>query len=381
MTADRERLTRYAKAMRHDPVANERALWKLLRNRRLEGLKFRRQVPSGRYIADFLCLRYQLIVEADGPTHEDSLYDFERDARLRGQGFRVLRFQTPRSNSALGMCWTPSWRRLTHSGVARATPHPASFGGHLLPHGEKGDNVAMPFRATVLTMFPEAFPGPLAVSLIGTAWRERGLWALETVDIRAFSTDKRGFLDDTPAGGGPGQVMRADVIASALDSVEAAGRPLLYMSARGRPLTQGRVRQWASGPGLIVLCGRFEGVDQRVIEARGFEEVSVGDAVLAGGEAAAMVAIEACVRLLPGVLGEAASLNEESFENDLLEHPQYTRPRTFEGRDIPEVLLSGHHGEAAKWRRQQREETTRERRPDLWSAHLANQQAKGDKAQ
>jgi len=235
----------------------------------------------------------------------------------------------------------------------------------------------MPFTATVLTMFPEAFPGPLGVSLIGTAWRELGLWRLETVDIRGFSTDKRGFLDDTPAGGGPGQVMRADVIASALDSVEAAGRPLLYMSARGRPLTQARVREWSTGPGLIVLCGRFEGVDQRLIDGRGFEEVSVGDAVLAGGEAAALVAIEACVRLLPGVLGEAASLREESFEDDLLEHPQFTRPRTFEGREIPEVLTSGHHGAVARWRREEREKTTRERRPDLWSKRLANQQAKG----
>ncbi|MFI4974841.1 MAG: tRNA (guanosine(37)-N1)-methyltransferase TrmD [Caulobacterales bacterium] len=236
----------------------------------------------------------------------------------------------------------------------------------------------MPFTATVLTMFPEAFPGPLGVSLIGTAWREQGLWRLETVDIRAFSKDKRGFLDDTPAGGGPGQVMRADVIASALDSVDAAGRPLLYMSARGRPLTQARVREWAAGSGLVVLCGRFEGVDQRLIDARGFEEVCVGDAVLAGGEAAAMVTIEACVRLLPGVLGEAESLSEESFDDGLLEHPQFTRPRTFEGLDIPEVLLSGHHAEVAKWRRTMREETTRERRPDLWAAFLANQQAKGD---
>jgi tRNA (guanine37-N1)-methyltransferase len=235
----------------------------------------------------------------------------------------------------------------------------------------------MPFDVAVLTMFPEAFPGPLGVSLIGTAWREAGLWSLETVDIRAFSKDKRGFLDDTPAGGGPGQVMRADVIASALDGVERRGRPLLYMSARGRPLTQQRVRAWSEGPGLIVLCGRFEGVDQRVLEARGFEEVAVSDAVLAGGEAAAMVAVEACVRLVPGVLGEPESLSEESFEDGLLEHPQYTRPRRFEGLEIPEVLLSGHHAEVAKWRRKQREETTRERRPDLWAAHLANQQAKG----
>jgi len=239
----------------------------------------------------------------------------------------------------------------------------------------------MPFDATVLTMFPEAFPGPLGVSLIGTAWREQGLWALETVDIRAFSKDKRGFLDDTPAGGGPGQVMRADVIASALDSVERRARPLLYMSARGRPLTQARVREWAEGPGLIVLCGRFEGVDQRVIEARGFEEVAVGDAVLAGGEAAALVAIEACVRLVPGVLGQAQSLSEESFEDGLLEHPQYTRPRTFEGLDIPEVLLSGHHAEVSRWRQAERERTTRERRPDLWAQLPANQQAKGDQAQ
>lgn len=235
----------------------------------------------------------------------------------------------------------------------------------------------MSFDCTVLTMFPEAFPGPLGVSLIGTAWREAALWTLETVDIRGFSTDKRGFLDDTPAGGGPGQVMRADVIASALDSVERRGRPLLYMSARGRPLNQARVREWAEGPGLIVLAGRFEGVDQRVLDARGFEEVSVGDAVLAGGEAAAMVAIEACVRLVPGVLGQAESLSEESFEDGLLEHPQYTRPRTFEGLDIPEVLLSGHHAEIRKWRQGKREETTRDRRPDLWAQRTAKQQAKG----
>ena len=240
----------------------------------------------------------------------------------------------------------------------------------------------MPFDVTVLTMFPEAFPGPLGVSLIGSAWREAGLWSLETLDIRAFSTDKRGFLDDTPAGGGPGQVMRADVVAAALDSLSASGglaeRPLLYMSARGRPLTQARVREWAAAPGLVVLCGRFEGVDQRVLDARGFEEVAVGDAVLAGGEAAAMVAVEACVRLVPGVLGNQVSAQDDSFEDGLLEHPQFTRPRTFEGRDIPEVLLSGHHSKVAEWRKARRELTTRERRPDLWAAHLANQQAKGE---
>jgi len=252
----------------------------------------------------------------------------------------------------------------------------------------------MPFTATVLTMFPEAFPGPLGVSLIGTAWRERGLWSLDTVDIRAFSTDTRGFLDDTPAGGGPGAVLKADVVARALDSVSgplnaSMARPLLYMSARGRPLTQARVKEWARADGITVLCGRFEGVDQRVLDARGFEEVSVGDAVLAGGEAAAMVVIEACVRLLPGVLGQADSLSSESFEDGLLEHPQYTRPRTFEGLEIPEVLLSGDHKKVAAWREEQRRETTRERRPDLWTAHLdktnagpepAKSQLKGAKA-
>jgi tRNA (guanine37-N1)-methyltransferase len=237
---------------------------------------------------------------------------------------------------------------------------------------------APPWTASVLTMFPEAFPGPLGVSLIGTAMTERDLWRLQTVDIRAFSEDKRGFLDDTPAGGGPGQVMKADVVARAVDAQDRAERPLVYMSARGRPLTRACVGRWAAGPGVIVLCGRFEGVDQRVLDARGFEEVSVGDAVLAGGEAAAMVVIEACVRLLPGVLGAGASLAEESFEDDLLEGPQYTRPRTFEGIDIPDVLLSGDHARIAAWRREMRERTTRERRPDLWDRHIANRQAKGD---
>lgn len=238
----------------------------------------------------------------------------------------------------------------------------------------------MPFAVTVLTMFPEAFPGPLGVSLIGTAWREKGLWDFQTLDIRGFSEDKRGFLDDTPAGGGPGQVLKADVVARAVDSLSGPPRPLLYMSARGRPLTQAKVKDWAKGDGVVVLCGRFEGVDQRVLDARGFEEVSVGDAVLAGGEAAAMVVIEACVRLIPGVLGQADSLSSESFEDGLLEHPQYTRPRTFEGLDIPEVLLSGDHRKMAAWRQDQRELTTRERRPDLWAAHLAKSQLKGAKA-
>lgn len=237
----------------------------------------------------------------------------------------------------------------------------------------------MSFDVSILTMAPEAFPGPLGVSIIGSAWREAGLWRLEVLDIRAFSGHKRGFLDDTPAGGGPGQVLRADVIGRAVDSLTLSDRPKIYMSARGRPLSQDRVKGWAKGPGLIVLCGRFEGVDQRVIEARGFEEISVGDAVLAGGEAAAMVAVEATVRLAPGVLGNAASTEAESFEDGLLEYPHYTRPAVFEGLEIPEVLRSGHHGEIAKWRLSQREATTRERRPDLWARHLANLQAKGEK--
>ena len=236
---------------------------------------------------------------------------------------------------------------------------------------------AAPYTVTVLTMFPEAFPGPLGVSLIGTAWKESSLWALETLDIRAFSSDKRGFLDDTPAGGGPGQVLKADVIAKALDSLELSDRPKVYMSARGRPLTQAKVKEWAECDGLIVLCGRFEGVDQRVLDSRGFEEISVGDAVLAGGEAAAMVSIEAVVRLLPGVLGAQASLENESFEDGLLEQPQYTRPRSFEGLDIPEVLLSGDHKKMAVWKQKQREATTKERRPDLWAAHLSKSQVKG----
>ncbi|OYW81610.1 MAG: tRNA (guanosine(37)-N1)-methyltransferase TrmD [Asticcacaulis sp. 32-58-5] len=234
-----------------------------------------------------------------------------------------------------------------------------------------------PYAVSVLTMFPEAFPGPLDVSVIGNARKESGLWTLETVDIRAFSSDKRGFLDDTPAGGGPGHVLKADVIAKALDSIDVSNRPLIYMSARGKPLTQDRVREWSKADGLIVLCGRFEGVDQRVLDARGFEEISVGDAVLAGGESAAMVAIEATLRLIPGVLGASASLESESFEDGLLEHPQYTRPRTFEGLDIPEVLLNGDHKKAAAWKQQQREATTKERRPDLWAAYLSKSQAKG----
>lgn len=229
-----------------------------------------------------------------------------------------------------------------------------------------------PFTATVLTLYPEAFPGPLGVSLLETA-RRNGLWALETVDIRSFSRHKHAFVDDTPAGGGPGMVLRPDVVAEAIDSVDRRSRPLIHLTPRGRPLTQARVREWASGPGVIAFCGRFEGLDQRVVEARGMEEVSVGDAVLAGGEGPAMVLIEACVRLIPGVLGKLASTQDESFECDLLEYPHYTRPRVWEGREIPEVLLSGDHGRIDRWRKDQAEDITRQRRPDLWARYQRRQ--------
>lgn len=226
------------------------------------------------------------------------------------------------------------------------------------------------FAATVLTLFPEAFPGPLGVSLIGTA-REKGLWSLETLDIRDFSRHKHRSVDDAPVGGGPGMVLRPDVVAAALDAVPPDDRPRISLSPRGRPLDQARVRALAEGPGAVLVCGRFEGLDERVVEARGLEEMSVGDVVLAGGEAAATVLIEACVRLLPGVLGEPASAEEESFEDDLLEYPHYTRPRVWEGREIPQVLLSGDHARIAAWRREQAEEITRARRPDLWARRSA----------
>ena len=222
-----------------------------------------------------------------------------------------------------------------------------------------------PFVATVLTLFPDAFPGPLGVSLIGTA-RRHGLWSLETLDIRDYSRHKHRSVDDAPAGGGPGMVLRPDVVAAALDAVPSDSRPRIALTPRGRPLTQARVRALAEGPGVVLVCGRFEGFDERVIEARALEELSVGDVVLAGGEAAAQVLIEACVRLLPGVLGTAESAAEESFEGDLLEYPHYTRPREWEGLEIPEVLLSGDHAKVAAWRRKKAEEITRARRPDLW---------------
>lgn len=223
-----------------------------------------------------------------------------------------------------------------------------------------------PWRATILTLFPDMFPGPLDVSIVGTALKE-GRWTLDTHQIRDYGLGKHRTVDDTPAGGGAGMVMRADVIAAAVDAArtEAAGHPAIYLSPRGKPLTQEHVRQLAAGPGVLLLCGRFEGVDQRVIDARGLEEVSIGDYVLSGGELAAMVLIDACVRLLPGVLGASESLSEESFENELLEYPQYTRPREWEGRTVPDVLLNGDHAKIAAWRRAEAEKLTRERRPDL----------------
>jgi tRNA (guanine37-N1)-methyltransferase len=226
-----------------------------------------------------------------------------------------------------------------------------------------------PWRATILTLFPEIFPGPLGVSLAGEALA-RGAWILETRQIREHGIGRHRRVDDTPAGGGPGMVMRCDVVAAALDAATPAGdpRPRLLMSARGRPLTQARAKDLAAGPGVVVLCGRFEGVDERVIEGRGLEEVSLGDYVLSGGEIAALALTDACVRLLPGVMGADASAAEESFEGGLLEYPHYTRPRDWEGRSIPGVLLGGDHAAIARWRRAQAERLTRERRPDLWAA-------------
>jgi tRNA (guanine37-N1)-methyltransferase len=226
------------------------------------------------------------------------------------------------------------------------------------------------WRATILTIFPDMFPGPLGLSLAGKALAS-GIWSLDARDIRAYATDAHRTVDDTPAGGGPGMVMKADVLARALDSVSSDPRPRLLMSARGTPLTQNRVAELARGPGTVILCGRFEGVDERLIEARGLEEVSLGDFVLSGGEIAALALIDACVRLIPGVMGKEASGLEESFADGLLEYPQYTRPAVFEGEPIPEVLTSGDHGKIAAWRRSEAERLTRERRPDLWAAYLA----------
>jgi tRNA (guanine37-N1)-methyltransferase len=222
------------------------------------------------------------------------------------------------------------------------------------------------FGATVLTLFPAMFPGPLGQSLAGEALA-RGLWSLETRDIREQGIGRHRAVDDTPAGGGPGMVMRADVIAASLDAALEPHdrRPRLIMSARGRPFTQPQAREWAAGPGLVILCPRFEGVDERVIEARGLVEVSIGDYVLSGGDIAALAVLDACVRLIPGVMGKTESSEVESFESGLLEYPHYTRPREWEGRAIPDVLLSGDHAKIAEWRRREAERITRERRPDM----------------
>jgi tRNA (guanine37-N1)-methyltransferase len=224
----------------------------------------------------------------------------------------------------------------------------------------------------VVTLFPELFPGPLAASLAGDALK-RGLWSLDTVALRDFGIGRHRQVDDTPAGGGAGMVLRADVVATALDSARARApdAPAIYLSPRGEALTQAVVRDLAAAPGVILLAGRFEGLDQRVIDARGLREVSIGDYVLSGGELAAMVLIDAVVRLLPGVVGKAASLAEESFEAGLLEYPHYTRPRDWEGRAVPEALLSGDHKKIAEWRRAESERLTRERRPDLWTRHTS----------
>ena len=230
--------------------------------------------------------------------------------------------------------------------------------------GRRGCGVS--WRADIVTLFPELFPGPLGASVIGRGLGE-GLWSLNTTNLRDFAVDKYRTVDDTPAGGGPGMVLKPDILATAIDAVSPAGdvRPRLLMSPRGTPLTQARVRQLAAGPGAVIVCGRFEGVDQRVIEARNLEEISIGDYVLAGGEVAAMVLLEAVVRLIPGVLGAADSPADESFEHGLLEYPHYTRPQMFEGREIPAVLISGDHGKVETWRREESRKLTQARRPDL----------------
>lgn len=229
----------------------------------------------------------------------------------------------------------------------------------------------LPWHASVLTLFPEMFPGPLGLSLAGRAL-QRGLWRLDAVNIRDFTDDRHQTVDDTPFGGGAGMVMRPDIVARALDATapEGDGRPRLFLTPRGLPLSQARVQALADGPGVVLLCGRYEGVDQRVIEARGLEEVSLGDFVLSGGEIAAMALLDACVRLLPQVVGAPASLAEESFSDGLLEYPHYTRPQIWEGRSVPEVLLSGHHGRIKAWRRAESLAVTKARRPDLLAACL-----------
>ncbi len=231
------------------------------------------------------------------------------------------------------------------------------------------------WRASVITIFPDMFPGPLALSLAGKA-RQNGLWSLDAIDLRDFAGDKHRTVDDTPAGGGPGMVMKPDVIARAVDAAATDDRPRILMSPRGVPLTQPKAAALSQGPGVVLLCGRFEGIDERVIAGRNLEEVSVGDYVLSGGEVAALVLIDACVRLLPGVMGQEGSLAEESFADGLLEYPQYTRPQVWEGRPIPEVLVSGDHAKVAAWRRAEAERLTGTRRSDLWAAHLARKREK-----
>lgn len=233
-----------------------------------------------------------------------------------------------------------------------------------------------PWTATVLTLFPEMFPGTLGVSLAGKALAA-GHWALETVDIRRFARDKHATVDDAPFGGGPGMVMRPDVVDAALASLPADERPAIFLTPRGRLVDQARIKKLAEGPGVAFLCGRYEGIDARVIEARGLEELSLGDFVLSGGEIAALAVIDAAVRLLPGVVGDAASLDEESFAQGLLEYPHYTRPQDWGGRAVPEVLASGHHEKIKAWRLAQAEELTRQRRPDLWARYAAQRMKKG----
>jgi tRNA (guanine37-N1)-methyltransferase len=242
------------------------------------------------------------------------------------------------------------------------------------------DAAPAPWHASVLTLFPDMFPGPLGLSLSGRALAS-GTWRLDATDIRDFGLGRHRAVDDRPAGGGPGMVLRADVLAAAIDHVtdEAPERPRILLTARGRPLAQSRVRELAAGPGLVLVCGRFEGVDERIVAARALEEVSLGDFILSGGEIAALALIDACVRLLPGVMGEADSATEESFETGLLEYPHFTQPDIFESVGVPDILKSGDHGKVARWRREQAEKLTRDRRPDLWAAWRAAQgQGGGD---
>jgi tRNA (guanine37-N1)-methyltransferase len=238
-------------------------------------------------------------------------------------------------------------------------------------------DTARPWTATVLTLFPEVFPGPLGVSLPGKAL-EAGLWSLEARDIRAHATDRHRTVDDTPFGGGAGMVMRPDVVDRALAAVDDRPGPVIFLSPRGRLMSQAVARELAAEPGVTLLCGRYEGLDERVIEARGIAELSLGDVVLSGGEVAAMAVLEATVRLLPGVMGNAASASEESFERGLLEYPQYTRPAEWQGRPVPDVLRSGDHGRIAAWRRAEAERVTKERRPDLWARGAATNTATKD---